>query len=262
MKAHSEKENSKKLGKMVLDDVLEKRLGSYAALAVAAGVSVLACVEPAYPDVVFTPSDSVVECHRPDLPIDINGDGIIDFTLFWGADSYHTTNIRVRGAKGNAVIGIGKAGEFAQASALEPGALINKYRNVLPANTYINSNDLFYHFPQSGLLMAGSVFGRPKGPFASKQNRALGVRFRIGFEDHFAWIGFRYFQKGCTAKLGGLAYETLPDHPIRAGQTHGTSDDVTLSQQSYEDSNVPIPATPAVLSLGSEGLKLWRKKQN
>jgi hypothetical protein len=107
--------------------------------------------------------------------------------------------------------------------------------------------------------------GRVIGNFPFTTDRALGVRFKFSGptanDEHYGWIGFRKFS-ACQGQLAGWAYETVPGRPIKAGQTQEGSGDVTLSPESFEDSDIPIPATPPALSLGSEGLKLWRKKEN
>src|SRR5690242_2079277 len=56
----------------------DRRLAAYAAVATAAGVSMLASVKPADAEVVFTSSDAHLTCPVT-FPIDMNNDGITDF---------------------------------------------------------------------------------------------------------------------------------------------------------------------------------------
>jgi len=237
-----------------LASVLDKRLSAYVALAAAAGVSVLACVEPVYADVVFTPSDATVKCRFTDLAIDLNNDGIADFTLI-NLGLEHGSAIGITGPAGNA--------------AMATNARFYKYAYALLPHTPIVPTRNFQSFSGRGTFgpeLAGSgglsSSTYPHGQFADTHNRAVGLRFKINGLNHYGWIGFRKFDGGCTGQLAGWAYETVPNRPIRAGQTHESSEDATLSPQSYEESGAPIPPTPAVLSLGSEGLKLWRKKED
>ena len=229
----------------------DKRLAAYSAMATAAGVGLLGMAGPASAEVVFTPSNAHVGCGGTFL-IDINNDGVTDFELVPGG-YYHQASIRVTGPAANEVIANQAHSNFAV--ALQPGALIapnGNFRTIGGTSSY-----------GDGLVLAGNGFSYfdPFGPFAGTHNRALGIRFQINGQTHYGWVGFRHFHKGCSAQLAGWAYETVADRPIRAGQTHGISGDVSIEPQSLEDHGAPVPATPDVLALGSLSLDTWRVRK-
>jgi len=100
-----------------LASVLDKRLSCYVALAAAAGVGLLASAEPIGAEVVFTPSDATVKCLFGGPTIDLNNDGIIDFTLI-PIGQEHGDLIGITGPAGNAVMARGRFHSRTYANAL------------------------------------------------------------------------------------------------------------------------------------------------
>ena len=73
---------------------LDKALFSYAAAASAAGVGILAMVMPAEASVVFTKANATISPNTI-LPLDLNNDGVIDFTII---DTFHIGGVRNTGS--------------------------------------------------------------------------------------------------------------------------------------------------------------------
>jgi len=71
-----------------------------------------------------------------------------------------------------------------------------------------------------------SVFGTYQlGNWKNSKNRYLGLKFEIKGKTHFGWARLSVgFKNGIRAILTGYAYETIPNKPIKAGQTHGEND--------------------------------------
>src|ERR1700722_11730243 len=63
-----------------LNHALDNKLFGYAAAAGAAGVSLLALAPASQAEIVFTPASQLINIHTP-LSLDLNNDGVTDFTL-------------------------------------------------------------------------------------------------------------------------------------------------------------------------------------
>jgi hypothetical protein len=191
------------------------RLASYALAAVAAGVG----LQSAQAEVVY------VATHQELLPnsvlnLDLNHDGVSDFA-FRNYRRYHssggrtgsffsTGSLRVRGLRGNQVIGT--LGTFSRglALALSSGYIVKSRAKFLPPGSLFmrycgRSND------------RTNVFG----PWDAVIDRYLGLKFTINGETHFGWARLSERHVNCTlqAVLTGYAFETVPSKPILTGQT-------------------------------------------
>ena len=128
------------------------------------------------------------------MGIDLNNDGVIDFTLVESFEAYsHTYTLKALGAQPSSLI----ATKEMEAGALKRGNSIGNHAT---------------HFRTSGFMCTTG-----KGSFLNTKERFLGVQFLINGEVHYGWIGFRSVTKDLTATLGGWAYETEPNTPIIAG---------------------------------------------
>jgi hypothetical protein len=222
-----------------ISDSLSRQLNSYAQVACAAGVSMLALAGAAEAEIVYTETNQVTQTGAP-LYIDLNHDGINDFlvrTNFYVGTSGTNIGLSVRGdgGVGNVVAGrrFSTSGHYfySAAYALRSGARIGPKRAFS------------VEFP----FMAEEHFKRVRnqysdlGPWAGKgkdkgvQNRYLGLKFSIQGEVHYGWARFSVTldherQYGdVTGTLTGYAYETIPGKPITAGETSG-SDVITVEQ--------------------------------
>jgi hypothetical protein len=211
-----------------ISDSLNRQLSSYALVASAAGVSVLALARASEAKVVYTETHQVTHTGFP-LYIDLNHDGIKDFVLhttyyvgssgFVGLDAagYRNNNNAVAGRRFSR-----SSYFFSAASALPAGARIGPERK----------------FPVHHPLMAEELFNRVHtsqysdvGPWAVKgkgvRNRYLGLKFVIHGKVHYGWarlsvtLGHHRQYDDVSGTLTGYAYETIPNKPIIAGQTTG-----------------------------------------
>jgi hypothetical protein len=103
----------------------------------------------------------------------------------------------------------------------------------------------------SGFISNSDVGGSCFGDFAFVTDRFLGARFLFKGETHYSWIQFR--SVGClSAELGGWAYETVPNRPIRAGD-RGQEDSATLC--------LAEPTSLELLAVGSVAMTDWRRRR-
>jgi len=228
---------------------LNRQLNTYALVASAAGVSVLALAGASEAKVVYTETYEVTRAHIP-LYMDLNHDGINDFllrTTYYAGTSYFKVGLS---ASGNHILSNMVAGQrfrrssyfLSGASALPAGARIGPER-AFPIHHPFMAEELFEkNVGTSQYSDLGAWVGKGKGV----SNRYLGFRFVIHGELHYGWARVsvmlahhREFDD-VSATVTGYAYETVPNKAIIAG--HMTGADVITVQ----------PATLGSLALGTE----------
>lgn len=212
-----------------ISDSLNRKLTTYAQVASAAGVSVLALAAASEAKVVYTETYQVTHDGFP-IYIDLNHDGIKDFlvrTTFYQGSSglevglsaagYRNANNRVAGRRFSSGGGYFLSAAF----ALPAGARIGPKGNFSVPSPFM-AVELFKGFG-STYSDVGAWAGGGKGV----RDRYLGLRFVIGGEVHYGWARFsvtlgheRQFDD-VSGTLTGYAYETVPNKPIIAGQTTG-----------------------------------------
>ena len=219
-----------------ISDSLNRRLNTYAQVATAAGVSVLALAAPAEAEVVYTETYQVTHTGAP-LYIDLNHDGINDFLLrtnFYVGTSGTDIGLSAWGCRNaeNLVAGArlsSSSGYFVSAAyALRAGARIGPNGNFSVNFPFMVQE----HFPRVGNQYSDL------GPWAGEGNgvndQYLGFKFVIDGEVHYGWarlsvtLGHQRQFDDVIGTLTGYAYETAPNKAIIAGQT--TSVDVTSPQ--------------------------------
>jgi len=189
-----------------LDTNLSRKLIAYAAAASAAGVSLLALAEPSEAEIVYTPAHVTIDQGSGSYDLDLNGDGINDFVL-GGGFAYFS----VRGLNGNVAAAYPSAGlSWCYASALNAGKVID-FRAEYCSSPFFGGFAALYRYI---------------GQWANVSRKYLGFKFSINGQTHYGWarMSLRVNGKEMTAGLTGYAYETIPNRPIRAGQTSGTED--------------------------------------
>jgi hypothetical protein len=233
---------------------LDRKLFAYATAAGAAGVGILALAQPSQAEIVFTPTHKMVPI-RGSLALDVNNDGITDFTfrnilqscgLHAGAPECSHFTVESIDVYGNSALnGVWAAGTR-QASALPPGKKVGsgvKFATfgVMEACGTVNSANTF-----------------TSGPWRNVQNRYLGLAFTIAGQTHYGWARLSVTMKPgtcrpATAVLTGYAYETVAGQPITTGKRSGPS----------KLSAVERPqATLGALAQGSVGLEAWRRDED
>jgi hypothetical protein len=230
---------------------LHHRLNAYALAASAAGVSVLALVQPSEAEIVYTPADVTFTIRKGiTFSLDLNGDGITDFVFGGGID--YETSFYVGGLRRNRVLGVETGGSSeCFASALQKGRIVAKLDQLCE---------------QSYAIM---------NPFwRNASERYLGLHFAISEQAHFGWARLTVHDNGdhVEVHLTAYAYESVPNQRIKAGQM--SDDDATARPESTRPSR-PIPSSfapkpasrPAqfaplgVLALGSDAIPLWRREE-
>src|SRR5580704_6820949 len=211
-----------------ISDSLNRKLNTYAQVASAAGVSVLALAGPSHAEVVYTETYQVTHTSYP-LYIDLSHDGIKDFllrTTFYAgttglevglvASGYHNTNNVVAGRR------FSRSGYFVSAaSALPAGARIGPKGNFSVPFPFM-AEELF-----DGVGSQYSDLGLWVGKGAGVKDRYLGLKFVVDGEVHYGWarlsvtLGHHRQFDDVSGTLTGYAYETVPDKPIVAGQITG-----------------------------------------
>ncbi len=210
-----------------ISDSLNRQLNTYALVASAAGVSVLALARASEAKVVYTETHQVTHAHFP-LYIDLNHDGIRDFVLrtTYYRGSYFEVGLDAFGYRKNAVAGkrFKSSGGyfFSAAYALPAGARIGPERKF-PVRFPFMAVELF-----SGV---GTGQDSDLGPWVGKGNgvgnRYLGLKFVIHGKVHYGWarlsvtLGHHWQYGDVSATLTGYAYETIPNKAIITGKTKG-----------------------------------------
>jgi hypothetical protein len=229
-----------------LNSNTEKKLLGYAALAGASGVGIFALVQPAEAEVVFTPAHQIIQSF---LQLDLNGDGIVDFTF-----SVRTSNTLISSYARIQVFGGSGAGNSNQiwgglrnyVSALPPGIEVGPNRRFAASHTLMGSARFFEG--------SGTAYGGPWAPKGGqRKDRFVGLKFLIDGQVHFGWARLNVRirpprKQGLEAVLTGYAYETDVNTPIETGQTSG------------EEASGLQPSTLGLLALGAPGLVPWRRE--
>src|ERR1700690_1580918 len=209
-----------------LSKSLNHQLNTYALAAGAAGMGVLASVQPADAKIIYTPAHAKIVIGQP-RSVDLNHDGITDFYLAMGLhyfvewlnvcqDLYTISNTKYCGLGGtNAVRTIDSKGmNFGAAlrngEKIQHGEYFVKDAQLLGEGTYDTSSNIIWRGP----WMNGG-----KGV----KHRYLGLKFKIEGRFHFGWapLPVAATREFFTAPLTGYAYENIPGKGIIAGKTKG-----------------------------------------
>lgn len=229
-----------------LSEPIHEHLNMYALAASATGLAVLAGVQSAAAEVVYTPAHSVI-LTRHKITLDLNHDGIGDFVIsnhaFCTSDICGRTLLARPLGASNKIAGM-------------KGLIFTFYASALNRGARIGPSADF-----SGKLMAasGTEYGYA-GRWQNVTNRYLGLKFVTAGEIHFGWARFSVTSGTgkITAALTGYAYETIPNKPILAGQTKGTNE---FAAEPDAELKPPAPATLGLLAQGALGMLVWRREE-
>ena len=201
--------------------------------------SFAALAMPAQARVVYTP----VNVYLPtsgSYPIDLNHDGITDFTLQishtiylcnFGRYAYRNT-LNVQPSPAGGIVG------FNWASALQSGVQIDFHQS------FYGRDDLMYDVQQSigGPCRPPHMYGY----WIRATQLYLGLEFQINGQTHYGWaeLSTNATIFNPVNFLYGFAYETIPLKRILTGQTMDSPDEPDTDSGSGE-SKVPGPAVMA-----------------
>ena len=225
-------------GEAELSKPVADRIAAYALAAGGASLGILTGAQRAEAKIVYTKTNLQFLLHAS---LDINGDGVTDFYI----DQVININtspgtlftLYASGAPGNEVRGYRYFVNVANASRLSKGARIG-------------ASGVFY---SRGLMADDGPCCGTFGAWKNDGSGFLGLKFQIDGRTHFGWaqisIDAKYPYRGIVA---GYAYNTVPNEPIRAGQT---------SEGDFIGEMPPRPATLGLLALGAPGLDIWRPRR-
>ncbi|MGC1370557.1 MAG: hypothetical protein WA824_00330 [Candidatus Sulfotelmatobacter sp.] len=239
---------------------LDKNLINYATAASAAGVSLLALAQPAQARVIFTPANLPITERGPVVQLDVNNDGVPDFSFYNSAASgafakrregpnpqlgFYAHFLVVSPAQpGNEVGAITSFTGGECAAELDAGRKVGNGKNFQP-----NALDLF--------AVAGDYTspGTLNCPWQHNKGGFLGLKFMVSGKTYYGWAHINL--SGTSPTIDGYAYESAAGQTILTGATHGGSDDKADASQSPK--LAPQPASLGLLANGAPGLAAWRR---
>lgn len=241
---------------------LDKGLMGYAVAAGAAGVGLLALAQPAEAKIVYTPSNIPITVNGPAVQLDLNHDGIADFSFFNG-EGFDAAR---GGARGDARPPEGSSARFLNIYAVQPGnsvgaitsftkqtcaAELGPERRVGPGKNF-----------QQGVIplfdVAGDYTspGTVNCPWQGNKGGFLGLKFVVEGQTFYGWA---YITLGSVPALRGYAYEDVPNTTILTGATRGPDERSDASRPPALPT--PQPASLGMLALGAPGLAIWRRPE-
>jgi len=224
---------------------LDKGVAAYAVAASAAGVSLLALVQPAEGKIIYTAADSEI-APKAILALDLSHGGHSDFSF---SNKVATCTCRTFSEK-LTIAPLGKNGIMSHAAALPAGAQVG------PKQAFQNSAQPMLGFRER--CSSSSCEYVTSGAWKNITREYLGLKFYIHGQAHYGWarLNVTLTQTGFVyALLTGYAYETVPNKPIITGKRRGPgaiSEPAELSQDDLDR------ATLGALAKGAAGLAIWR----
>jgi hypothetical protein len=236
---------------------LDQHLLGYATAATAAGVGALALAQPAEAKIVYTPSDIPITANGPAVQIDLNHDGVPDFSFYNFVQS------------GDARVGArppeGTYGHFFWVQPAQPGNAIGAITSFtgaacaaeLDPDRQVGPGKNF----QSAVLPMSSIFGTYGNPgtlhcpWRGNKGGFLGLKFVVNGETFYGWA---HVTLGGPPTVTGYAFENVPNTAIQTGATKGAQ---KTDASGPTVPSVPQPASLGMLALGAPGLAIWRRPE-
>jgi hypothetical protein len=227
-----------------LDAALDKRLLSYAAMAGAAGVGLLA--QTAQAEIVYTAANISIPANSV-ISVDLNHDGINDFFFF------------------KSTFGFSRSPSSLSVDPVQSANRIlgNKlYASALPAGRAVGPGGKFQQ--DHGLMVAaGSVYPGPwqsRGQWKGTVDRYLGLMFYFHGEAHYGWARLKVnaTKYPVTVTLLGYAYESEANTAILTGATSGAEETSKNNLEAQPSVLSPAPASLGLLAQGFSALATWR----
>src|SRR5277367_3168793 len=166
----------------VLPESIHQRLNMYALAASAAGAGVLALAPAAEAKIVYTPAHISILGPHGSYQLDLNHDGVTDFTIA-NTTNYNTdqafSNLFAKGPAGNGVVGtFVYRGLPPMAHAFNAGSQIGAFDHFFKGEAKLVS----YYSGGGGMSAHGN--------WVNISDRYLGVKFKINGTNHYGWVRF------------------------------------------------------------------------
>ena len=235
-----------------LNPRLDKMIASYAATASAVGVALLAAAQPADAKVVYTQTRvSIGGGVDGRYNLDLNHDGIVDFGVGFCSCQPEGTALTVSSNRNVGNMAIEQPGFSYGAAALMSGAPIG------PKQVF----KTVYGGGAMSMAFVGSYSGKQfsSGPWLGVTGRYLGLKFMINGQVHYGWARMTVGKKLSHVVLTGYAYETIPNRPLKAGQTSEAAADEAMNPAEF--SRPGWGPSLGMLAYGSGAMDVWRRKE-
>jgi len=168
-----------------LSESLHKRLSAYALAASASGVGVLAVAQPTEARIVYAPAHHTITLEHHHYRLDLNHDGIVDFSFSLGSHCCAAVGLRVVAWSSAKVRGIGRIVGKADQGWSTGGSAF-----PLRGGVRVDHANLKYGFMAGVTYYSGSpgpCFGLWAGEGNGVQDRYVGLRFSISGKYHYGW---------------------------------------------------------------------------
>jgi hypothetical protein len=239
-----------------LSKSLEGNLKHYTLAASAASVGLLAISPGAEAKVIYTPANQAIPYNGAPVPIDLNHDGIDDFTLSaittYGARHSQAFVQVTPTTPVNRVWGLVEKAGFRYASILAAADLPLGVE-VGPKGRFANAGAELLadrSLNEGTTTSTRNYLGGWANYGKGVTNRFLGFSFTINNETHYGWARLNVvWGLSPTATLTGYAYETVANKQI---QTAGVAPAANTSSTEAK------PATLGHLAGGAPAIPAWR----
>jgi hypothetical protein len=239
---------------------LDKTLLGYATAASAAGVGMLALAQPAEAKIIYTPADIPITVNGGAVQVDLNHDGITDFS-FYNASGTCEKHKHLRRPEGCSfaymnLIPAQAGNEVGSSQSFNGAQCVAELRagHRIGAGKKFNPNAL----SMFEIVATNSNSATLNCPWHGKGNTGgfTALKFVVSGETYYGWAHVVLTSTGPV--LRGYAYESNPNQSIEAGATKGA--------EAADASHAPVlpgpqPASLGMLALGAPGVAVWRRRE-
>jgi hypothetical protein len=234
---------------------VRQRLTGVAIATILAGAGLLSLAWPVEAKVVYTPVNVTVSGNGS-IKLDLNQDGIADFTVKPEADSgncspighYAIASVTLIAARSNRVAAIsGDASALDKSIQIDSSQSFDKTQALMAGEVFESGPPPCYGDHLTGYWCHGSELRLP----CHTVDAYLGLELSIKGGDHYGWAHLIITPSSNStfvAELKGFAYETVPGKAIKAGQTSGDVDDPTMSPDSANPDDSGFSASTSNLA--------------